>query len=52
LIAEHRIVTTACDARRAPRELIRPVLRLSPHVDVTADELNYTATALAAAVKV
>lgn len=49
LIAEHRIVTTACDARRAPRELTRPVLRLSPHVDVTADELQYTATALAGA---
>lgn len=48
LIADHRIVTTACDARRAPRELTRPVLRLSPHVDVTADDLQYTAAALAA----
>jgi pyridoxal 5-phosphate dependent beta-lyase len=46
LIAERGIVTTACDARRAPRELTRPVLRLSPHVDVTADELDYTAAAL------
>lgn len=46
LIAEHRIVTTACDHRRAPGELTRPVLRLSPHVDVTPDELAATAAAL------
>jgi pyridoxal 5-phosphate dependent beta-lyase len=46
LIAERRIVTTACDARRAPNELTVPVLRLSPHVDVTLDELGLTAAAL------
>lgn len=47
LIAERRIVTTACDARRAPGELTVPVLRLSPHVDVTDDELADVAAALA-----
>ncbi|WP_197375223.1 ergothioneine biosynthesis PLP-dependent enzyme EgtE [Mycolicibacterium baixiangningiae] len=46
LIDERRIVTTACDARRAPHELTVPVLRLSPHVDVTPDELELTAAAL------
>lgn len=51
LIAERRIVTTACDARRAPRELTAPVLRLSPHIDVTADELGQTAAALAEAAR-
>lgn len=51
LIAERRIVTTACDARRAPRELTVPVLRLSPHVDVTADELGQAASALAEAAR-
>ncbi|KUI33180.1 ergothioneine biosynthesis PLP-dependent enzyme EgtE [Mycobacterium sp. IS-1742] len=51
LIAERRIVTTACDARRAPRELTAPVLRLSPHVDVTAGELDLTAAALAEAAR-
>lgn len=52
LIAERGIVTTACDTRRAPRELRRPVLRLSPHVDVTAEELEFTAAALLDAVNV
>lgn len=52
LIAERRIVTTACDARRAPGELTVPVLRLSPHVDVTADELELVAEALADAADV
>lgn len=51
LIGERRIVTTACDARRAPHELTAPVLRLSPHVDVTSDELDLTAEALAEAAR-
>ncbi|MFS0896649.1 ergothioneine biosynthesis PLP-dependent enzyme EgtE [Mycolicibacterium litorale] len=46
LIAERGVVTTACDARRAPNELTTPVLRLSPHVDVTEDDLNLAAAAL------
>lgn len=52
LIAERRIITTACDARRAPHEMTVPVLRLSPHVDVTSDELELTAAALADSVTV
>lgn len=49
LIAEHRIVTTYADAQRAPFEMTTPVLRASPHVDVTAAELDRFAAALAAA---
>lgn len=48
LIAEHRIVTTACELVRAPYELTRAVLRVSPHVDVTQAELEQFAEALAA----
>ena len=47
LIAEHGIVTTFADVRRAPFELTAPVLRISPHVDVTAAELDQVADALA-----
>jgi pyridoxal 5-phosphate dependent beta-lyase len=48
LIAEHRIVTTYAGTERAPREMTRPALRLSPHVDVSADDLETFATALVA----
>jgi pyridoxal 5-phosphate dependent beta-lyase len=48
LIAEHRIVTTYADVARAPREMTRPTLRLSPHVDVTAEDLETFTRALAA----
>ncbi|OBG91837.1 ergothioneine biosynthesis PLP-dependent enzyme EgtE [Mycobacterium sp. E136] len=48
LIAEHRIVTTYADAQRAPFEMTAPVLRASPHVDVTTEELERFAAALAA----
>jgi pyridoxal 5-phosphate dependent beta-lyase len=47
LIAEHGIVTTFADVHRAPFELTAPVLRISPHVDVTAAELDQVADALA-----
>jgi pyridoxal 5-phosphate dependent beta-lyase len=47
LIAEHRIVTTYAGIQRAPREMTRPALRVSPHVDVTAEDLEITAAALA-----
>ncbi|WP_078324374.1 ergothioneine biosynthesis PLP-dependent enzyme EgtE [Mycobacteroides salmoniphilum] len=40
LIAEHAIVTTAAETVRAPFEMTRPVLRISPHVDGTDDELE------------
>ncbi|KUH66070.1 ergothioneine biosynthesis PLP-dependent enzyme EgtE [Mycolicibacterium novocastrense] len=49
LIAEHRIVTTFADVQRAPFEMTAPVLRASPHVDVTDEELARFAEALAAA---
>ena len=47
LIADHRIVTTYVGVERAPREMSRPALRVSPHVDVTADDLETLAAALA-----
>jgi pyridoxal 5-phosphate dependent beta-lyase len=46
LLAEHRIVTTVAEIARAPFELTGPVLRLSPHVDATADDLEALAEAL------
>ncbi len=49
LIAERRIVTTYAEVQRAPFELAAPVLRVSPHVDSTADDLPIFAEALAAA---
>ena len=49
LIAERQIVTTFVGVERAPLELTGPVLRISPHVDVTSDELVFFAEALATA---
>ncbi len=49
LIAERRIVTTAVILERAPLELTTPVLRISPHVDTTDDDLATFAAALAEA---
>jgi pyridoxal 5-phosphate dependent beta-lyase len=49
LIAERRIVTTAVIVQRAPLELTAPVLRISPHVDTTDDDLVTFAAALAEA---
>lgn len=48
LIAEHGIVTTAAEAARAPFELTGPVLRLSPHVDATVEDLEQVVAALTA----
>jgi hercynylcysteine S-oxide lyase len=39
LLDEHGIVTTAGFPARAPREMTEPLLRISPHVDCTADDL-------------
>lgn len=47
LITERGIVTTHAGVARAPREMTRPALRVSPHVDVTDDELGLLAEALA-----
>ena len=49
LIARHAIVTTVAGPDRAPFELSTPVLRVSPQVDVTADELTMFARALSSA---
>lgn len=46
LIAEHSIVTTYLGVERAPREMSRPALRISPHVDVTDSDLTTLAAAL------
>jgi hercynylcysteine S-oxide lyase len=46
LIAERRIVTTYAGIERAPGELTGPVLRISPHVDTTTDDLTAFAAAL------
>jgi hercynylcysteine S-oxide lyase len=48
LIAERGIVTTYAETLRAPFEMATPVLRASPHVDVTQGELDQFAEALAA----
>jgi hercynylcysteine S-oxide lyase len=39
LLDEHGIVTTAAYPARAPRDMTGPLLRVSPHVDCTADDL-------------
>ncbi|CRZ17723.1 aminotransferase class V-fold PLP-dependent enzyme [Mycolicibacterium neworleansense] len=46
LIAERGIVTTACELARAPFEMTKPVLRVSPHVDTTAEDLEQFAEVL------
>ncbi|MEE2853792.1 MAG: ergothioneine biosynthesis PLP-dependent enzyme EgtE [Actinomycetota bacterium] len=49
LLAERRILTTFAGVQRAPLELTEPVLRISPHVDITAEDLETFAEALIAA---
>jgi pyridoxal 5-phosphate dependent beta-lyase len=49
LIAEHGIVTTYAEVQRAPFEMTEPVLRASPHLDTTAEDLGQFAEELAAA---
>jgi pyridoxal 5-phosphate dependent beta-lyase len=46
LLAEQGIVTTAIGTQRAPGEMTGPVLRVSPHLDATLDDLEALATAL------
>ena len=46
LIAERGIVTTYAEVQRAPFELVAPVLRVSPHVDSTQDDLVIFSEAL------
>ncbi|OBG73073.1 ergothioneine biosynthesis PLP-dependent enzyme EgtE [Mycobacterium sp. E1214] len=49
LLAERRILTTFVGMQRAPLELAGPRLRLSPHLDTTAGDLEVFAEALIAA---
>lgn len=49
LLAERGILTTYAGIPRAPMEMTSPVLRISPHVDTTADDLENFAEALIAA---
>lgn len=46
LLAEQGIVTTAIGPQRAPGEMTGPVLRVSPHLDATLDDLEALAAAL------
>jgi hercynylcysteine S-oxide lyase len=39
LLDQHGIVTTAADVTRAPRDMTEPLLRISPHVDCTPQDL-------------
>lgn len=48
LIDEHGIVTTAAGIERAPMELTTPVLRISPHVDASTEDIEALVTALSA----
>ncbi|SPM34119.1 Selenocysteine lyase/Cysteine desulfurase, partial [Mycobacterium rhizamassiliense] len=49
LLAERRILTTYAGVQRAPLELTGPLLRISPHADTTAADLETFAEALIAA---
>jgi hercynylcysteine S-oxide lyase len=48
LIEQHQIVTTAARPARAPHEMTGPYLRISPHVDYTAEAIALLAAALPA----
>jgi pyridoxal 5-phosphate dependent beta-lyase len=48
LIAEHGVVTTYASLLRAPGEMTRPALRISPHVDCTAADLAVLRAAIEA----
>jgi pyridoxal 5-phosphate dependent beta-lyase len=49
LLNDHGIVTTAIGRERAPDELTGPVLRISPHLDGTIDDLEALSMALSTA---
>jgi pyridoxal 5-phosphate dependent beta-lyase len=51
LLTEHQIVTTAAGPARAPGEMTEPLLRISPHVDCTEEDLSRLRLALAAAAR-
>jgi hercynylcysteine S-oxide lyase len=49
LLRERRILTTYAGLQRAPLEMTAPVLRISPHLDTTPDDLTMFAEGLLAA---
>jgi hercynylcysteine S-oxide lyase len=49
LLTDHAVVTTYLGLERAPRAMTHPALRVSPHVDVTDEDLAAVARALSAA---
>lgn len=49
LLSQRRILTTCVGMQRAPLEITRPVLRISPHVDTTVEDVETFAEALIAA---
>jgi pyridoxal 5-phosphate dependent beta-lyase len=49
LIAERGMLTSYAGVQRAPFEVSTPVLRVSPHIDTCAEDLDQFAEALAAA---
>jgi pyridoxal 5-phosphate dependent beta-lyase len=49
LITQRRIVTTYIGVERAPFALVGPLLRVSPHIDATTDDLELFIAALAEA---
>jgi pyridoxal 5-phosphate dependent beta-lyase len=46
LLTEHGIVTSAIGPERAPGEMTGPLLRISPHLDATVEDLEALAAAL------
>ena len=46
LLDKHGIVTSVCGIPRAPREMTEALLRISPHVDCTRDDLDVLVKAL------
>jgi pyridoxal 5-phosphate dependent beta-lyase len=46
LLVEHGIVASAIGQERAPGEMTGPVLRISPHLDATLEDLDAVAAAL------
>jgi pyridoxal 5-phosphate dependent beta-lyase len=46
LLVDHGIVASAIGAERAPGEMTGPVLRISPHVDASVEDLEALAAAL------
>jgi len=46
LLAEHRVLATACLPWRAPGDMVEPLLRLAPHADLTDADVARVVAAL------